>query len=127
MTAPAVSPALRPVQLSPVGGRPASEVLALPVRMHGIQLGRPVDALVDGSDDRVVGFELLCGDGAHRFLPFSVAEVRSDEIAIESALLVLDERDLDLYRVRARRLSELGFAQAWVDGDGPISDARSAA
>lgn len=127
MTAAAVSPAPRPVQLSGVGGRPASEVLALPVRMHGIQLGRPVDVLVDASDDRVVGFELLCGDGARRFLPFAVAEVRADEIAIESALLLLDERDLDYYRSRARKLSDLGLSQAWFGDDGRVHDARSAA
>ena len=54
-------------------GRAAAELLSLPVRLHGIQLGRPVDALLDARVDRVLGFEVLCGDGAHRFLPFAVA------------------------------------------------------
>jgi len=46
-------------------GRAASELLSLPVRMHGIQLGTPVDALLDARADRLLGFEVLCGDGAH--------------------------------------------------------------
>ena len=54
-------------------GRRIADLLALPVRMHGIQLGRPVRALVDARDDRLLGLELVCGDGAHRFLPFAVA------------------------------------------------------
>jgi hypothetical protein len=108
------------------GGRPASELLALPVRMHGIQLGKPVDALFDRHADRLVGLELRCGDGEHRFLPFSVANVRADEIEVSSALALMDERQLDFYRGHARSLAELGLSEPWIDDDGTVHEARSA-
>ena len=47
----------------------ADELLRLPVRLHGIQLGRPVDVLLDAEAWRVVGLDVLCGDEVHRFLP----------------------------------------------------------
>lgn len=108
-------------------GLAAAALLALPVRLHGIQLGRPLDALVDPVDARIIGFELLCGDETKRFLPFAVADVRRDEIAVRSALTLIDERDLDYYLRRSRRLSELGYADAYVDALGVIHEARSAA
>ena len=108
-------------------GRSAAELLSLPVRLHGIQLGRPSVALVDPNDDRLMGFEVLCGDGAQRFLPFAVVELRPDEIALASALTLIDEGDLEYYRRRSRRLSDLGFAEPWVDDRGVIHEARSAA
>ena len=108
-------------------GRPVAQLLELPVRLNGIQLGKPIDALVDLEDDRLIGFELLCGDDAKRFLPFSVARVRDDEIAVDSALTLIDERDLDFYLRRSRRLSELAYAEPVVDERGAIHEARSAA
>jgi hypothetical protein len=110
-----------------VRGRTAAEVLALPVRLHGIQLGRPVEALLDPTADRLLGFEVRCGDGEHRFLPFSVAEVRPDEITVGSALRLIDERELDWYRRHARRLSELGYADPWIGEDGVVHEALNAA
>ena len=107
--------------------RGAKEVLALPVRMHGIQLGRPVGLLVDRVSDRVLGFEVVCGDGAHRFLPFAVARLGADEIAIQSALTMIDEADLDFYRRNSRRLSDLALADPWIADDGSIHEALSAA
>jgi hypothetical protein len=108
-------------------GISVDDLLALPVRMHGIYLGRPIDVLLDGSGERVVGVELVCGDGAHRFLPFAVADVRDAEIAVASALVLLDERDLDYYRARTRRVADLGLAEPWIDDDGRVHEARSAA
>jgi hypothetical protein len=107
--------------------RPLSDVLALPVRLHGIQLGRPVDVLVDAAADRVVGFEVMCGDETQRFLPFAVARIDADEIALHSALTLIDERDLDFYRRRSRRISELGYTDPWLDDEGALHQARSAA
>jgi hypothetical protein len=107
--------------------RRAAELMALPVRMHGIQLGRPVEALLDERDDRLLGLELLCGDGARRFLPFAVAELRDAEIEVGSALALIDEADLDFYRRNSRRLSDLGFDEPWVDEDGAVHEARNAA
>lgn len=108
-------------------GRALSKLLSLPVRMHGIQLGRPVDALLDEHSDRLLGFELICGDGAHRFLPFAVARLQQTEIAIESALALIDERDLGFYRRNSRRPADLGFEEPWVEDDGTVREARSAA
>jgi hypothetical protein len=108
-------------------GRAAAELLSLPVRMHGIQLGMPVEALLDERTDRLLGFEVLCGDGAYRFLPFAVARVQADEITLESALTLIDERDLEFYRRRSRRLAELGYAEPWIDDDGLVHEALSAA
>jgi hypothetical protein len=107
--------------------RPLRDVLSLPVRLHGIQLGRPVDALVDPNVDRLLGFEVLCGDDTERFLPFAVARLRPAEIAIDSALTLIDERNLDFYRRRSRRLSELGYAEPWLDDEGALHEALSAA
>ena len=107
-------------------GRAASELLSLPVRMHGIQLGTPIDALVDPHADRLLGFEVLCGDGARRFLPFAVARVEADEIALDSALTLIDERDIAYYRRNSRRLAEAGYEDPWVDEDGGIHEPLSA-
>jgi hypothetical protein len=110
-----------------MSGRAASELLSLPVRMHGILLGMPVEALLDERADRLLGFEVLCGDGNYRFMPFAVARVQADEITLDSALTLIDERDLEFYRHRSRRLGELGYAEPWIDDDGLVHEARSAA
>ena len=104
-----------------------ADLLALPVRMHGILLGRPVQALVDSRDDRLLGLELVCGDGAHRFLPFTVARVDAGAIEVSSALALIDERDLEYYRRHSRRVADIGYDDPWVDDDGALSEARSAA
>jgi len=108
-------------------GRPATDVLALPLRLHGIELGRPTDALVEPESRRILGFEVTCGDFVQRFVPFSVVDIRADEIALGSALTLIDDRDLDFYRRRSRPLGELGFVEPWVDESGVIHEARSAA
>jgi hypothetical protein len=108
-------------------GRAASELLSLPVRMHGIHLGAPVEALLDESSDRLLGFEVLCGDGSHRFLPFTVARLQASEIAVDSALTLIDERDIDYYRRHSRRLADAGYADPWIDEEGLIHEAASAA
>jgi hypothetical protein len=110
-----------------VRGLVASELLSLPVRLHGIQLGRPVEALLDARADRLLGFEVLCGDGQRRFLPFAVARLQADEIALESALTLIDERDIGYYRRNARRLADAGYDDPWIDEDGVLHEARTAA
>jgi hypothetical protein len=108
-------------------GWAARELLELPVRMNGIQLGRPTELLLDANDDRALGFELACGDGAHRFLPFTVAEIHAGEINVRSALALIDEPDLDWYRRHARPLRDLGLNDPWIDAEGRVHEARSAA
>jgi hypothetical protein len=105
---------------TPMRGRSVSELLALPVRLHGIELGRPVDAFVDPTGERLLGFEILCGDGAHRFVPMVVVRLERDELAVESALTLIDERDLDFYRSRSRRLAELPHGDPRIDEQGRI-------
>lgn len=83
------------------------ELLALPVRLHGIQMGQPVDLLLDRDVLRTVGLDLLCGDEVHRFLPLPTATVREAEITIMSPLVLLEEDELRFYRSRAFTLSSL--------------------
>jgi hypothetical protein len=85
----------------------ADDLLRLPVRLHGIQLGRPVDVLLDGDGRRAVGLDVLCGDEVHRFLPLAAAELAEDEIGVRSALLLLDDAELSYYRTQGRTLRGL--------------------
>ena len=86
-------------------GLSGDELLKLPIRLNGIELGRPVDIVVDTDAHRAVGFEVVCGDRAHRFLPLGAATLTADEIALDSALAILD--DGAFYRERGRALSGL--------------------
>ena len=97
-------------------GRPAEELLALPVRLRGIQLGRAVDLIVDLTSGRAHGFDVLCGDEVHRFLPFAAVTPRDDELAVSSALTMLEERELAFYRDRAATLGRLRGAALERDG-----------
>ena len=85
----------------------ARELLRLPVRLHGIQLGRPTDVILDPDRRRVVGFDVACGDETRRFLPLSAAAVGQDEISVGSPLLLLDERELAFYTSRGSALTSL--------------------
>jgi hypothetical protein len=82
-------------------------LLALPVRLHGIRLGRPVDLLLDREAVRAVGLDVRCGDEEHRFLPLPTAAVGEDGITIHSPLVLLEEDELDFYRSRTFALSSL--------------------
>jgi len=105
-----------------MGSIASGDVLALPVRMHGIALGRSVDLIVDVDVRRVLGFEVRCGDDTHRFLPLAAARVHEDKIAIGSPLTLLDE--LAFYRARGHGLGALrGARVANARGKlGPLRD-----
>jgi hypothetical protein len=92
-----------------MGSMSSGDVLALPIRMHGIGLGRSVDLIVDVGVRRVLGFEVRCGDDTHRFLPLAAARVYADQIAIASPLTLLDE--LPFYRARGHGLGALRGAR----------------
>jgi hypothetical protein len=83
------------------------ELLARPVRLHGIDLGRPVDLLLERDGLRAVGFDVLCRDEVHRFLPLLTASIGDDGVDILSPLVLLEEDELDFYRSRAFALSSL--------------------
>lgn len=74
----------------------AASLLGLPVRVHGSRLGRVADLLVDVSRWRVLGYVVECLDDAERFLPFAASQPAGDEIAVGSALMLLD--DVGFYR-----------------------------
>ena len=105
-----------------MGSMGSADVLALPVRMHGIALGRSVELILDVEVRRVLGFEVRCGDDAHRFLPLAAARIRDGEIATGSSLTLLDE--LPFYRARGHGLAALRGARvddvqtAWEDPRG---------
>ena len=85
----------------------AGELIRLPVKTSGIEIGRPVDLIVDPVRNRVLGFDVLCRDESHRFLPLTAAVVDDGQIVVASALVLLAEDQLDFYRARARSLREL--------------------
>jgi hypothetical protein len=74
-----------------MGSHSAAASLQLPVRLRGIQLGRPVDILLDLDHWNVLGFVVLCGDESRRFLPLAAAQLQETELAIGSALLLLED------------------------------------
>jgi uncharacterized protein YrrD len=91
------------------GGLRASAVESRPVCFADIRLGVVVDVLLDDELRRVLGFDVLCGDRAHRYLPLAACEIQEAAIAVPSAL-VLMRQELDFYRQRARALTAVrGF------------------
>jgi hypothetical protein len=107
-------------------GLAAAELLLLPVRLHGIQLGRPVDVLLDPDRERAIGLDVISPDDVHSFLPLAAAEVEGEEIAVESALLLLDDRELAFYRAQGHGLRGLRGAGVEHDGD-PVGVLRDVA
>ena len=87
--------------------RSSDALLAMPVRLHGVQLGQPVDLVLDAESLRAVGFEVRCGDEIARFLPFAAGRVGGDEISVDSALLLLEGSNLSFYRNRTLSLRSL--------------------
>ena len=101
------------------------ELLRRPVKIRGIQLGRAHDLILDPDAERVLGFDVLCGDGEHRFLPFSAAEASSREISVRSSLTLLDQGELAFYRERGTTLTALREEElddVVVDGDGGVTE-----
>jgi hypothetical protein len=82
-------------------------LLRLPVRAGTIELGRSVDVILDPADNRVLGLDVLCRDGSHRYLPLAAANVGYDAIEVDSVLVLLDLDDRSFYRREATSLREL--------------------
>src|SRR6266699_1802502 len=96
----------------------ATAALQLPVRLHGIQLGRPTDLLLDTAGWHVLGFVVHCGDESTRFLPYAACQPGEQEIAVASALMLLE--DVAFYEKRGVSFrSLLGGA---VVGGGVLRD-----
>ena len=87
--------------------RSGAELLGMPVRLHGLQLGHPSDLLLDREGMRAVGLDVVCGDEAHRFLPFPTAAIGDEAITIASPLVLLEADELAFYLLRTFSLSSL--------------------
>jgi hypothetical protein len=92
----------------------AGMLLGLRVRLHGIRLGRPVDLLVDPDGWRALGFVVGSADGTTRFLPYAAAQPSNEEIAVGSALMLLD--DTGFYRKRGMSFRALLGVEIERDG-----------
>lgn len=79
-----------------MGSLSVAGLVGSPVRLQGILLGRPNDVVLDSACRRVLGFLVRSGDDAPRFLPFAASQVGEGEIAVGSALMLLD--DVAFYR-----------------------------
>lgn len=108
-----------------MGSRSAAALLQLPVRLHGIRLGQPVDVLLETGEWRALGFVVLCGDEVQRFLPFAAAVLGDEEIEVGSALMLLE--DVEFYRHRSASLRSLFGGAVGVHGTqlGPLRDVLS--
>ena len=107
-------------------GLQAEQLLRRPVVVRGIRLGRIADVIFDPGGTRVVGFDVLCGDELHRFLPFPAAVVSREALEIESALTLLDGDELEFYRrhgVSLAAAAELRDAQVRANGAVEAGDA----
>ena len=94
--------------------RSAAALLRLPIRLHGIQLGRPTDLLVDPESWQVLGFVVRCGDESVRFLPWAASQPSEAEIAVGSSLLLLE--DVEFYEKRSVSLRSLLGGEVPVGG-----------
>ncbi len=93
----------------------------MPVLVRGIRLGEVESVLLDAAEPRIVGLDVLCGDGANRFLPFSTARRGATGIDIESTLMLLDTRELQFYRARTRSLASVPeLADARIEAEGAL-------
>jgi hypothetical protein len=102
----------------------AEELLRLPIRLRGIDVGHAVDVILEPEGRRALGLDVLCKDDAHRFLPLTAAHVREDEIAVSSALTLLASDELAFYRKRASTVRLLRGAAVQLKGKdvGPLED-----
>ena len=96
-------------------------LLRAPVLVRGIRLGEVENVLLDADEPRILGLDVLCGDGANRFLPFSTARMNGAGIEIDSTLTMLDQRELEFYRSRGRTLASAPeLADAVVEQGGAL-------
>ena len=112
-----------------VGGS-VGEVLNRSVRIHGIDVGEPVDVLLDPDLRCVLGLEVHCRDGVNRFLPWLAGELQPDELLVELPVALLDGPQLEYYREQAlalnalRRLPVDGFDTPAARVEDVVVDAR---
>ncbi len=98
--------------------RRVGELLTLPVRHNGIDLGHPVDVLLSLETGRALGLEVRCRDEVRRFIPHGAARFAADAIELASPLALLD--DVAFYRARGAAFRALRGAS--VAGGGTLAD-----
>jgi hypothetical protein len=111
-----------------MGSVSAAASLLLPVQLRGILLGRPIDILLDLDHWNVLGFVVLCGDESRRFLPLAASQVLEGEIAVGSALMLLE--DVGFYEARSVSFRSVlgteaggGIARdAWFTSGGAVAE-----
>ena len=97
-----------------MGSLSAAASLRLPVRLNGIQLGRPTDLLIDVESWYVLGFVVRCGDESVRFLPWAASQPSETEIAVGSALMLLE--DVAFYAKRSVSFRSLAGGELSLGG-----------
>jgi hypothetical protein len=104
-----------------VTGQRASTLVHAPVFVRGIRLGEVESVLLHSDAPRILGLDVLCGDGSNRFLPYSTARVNGRTIEIDSTLTLLDEQQLAFYRSRGRPLTAVPeLVDALISPDGGL-------
>ena len=93
--------------MSTVVSLPAEQMLRLPVRLDGVDVGRAVDLILDPGHARALGLDVLCRDETHRFLPLAAADVDRGEIRLSSAFALVDDTGFEFYRGRTSSLRTL--------------------
>lgn len=79
-------------------------LLELTVVLKGIRVGRVIDVILEPKAGGVIGFEVRCEDGRHRFLPQAAVISHDSALEIESPLALLDTDQLEFYRRRGATL-----------------------
>lgn len=82
----------------------ASALLRREVVFRDIRLGAVVDVVFDPGLTRAIGFDVRCGDGVHRFLPFAAAAIGPESLDVSSPLVLMDR---SLYSRRTHPLGDL--------------------
>src|SRR5439155_24120214 len=96
----------------------AASAPQLPVHLRGIQLAGPIDLLLEVDAWRAIGFAVRCGDESVRFPPCGAAQPFAEEIAVQSALMLLE--DVAFYEQRG--VSYRSLLDAEVEGQGVLRD-----
>jgi hypothetical protein len=89
----------------------AERLLRLPVRLDGLEVGHAVDLILDPAHGRALGFDVLCRDDLHRFLPLAAAQVGASDIRPSSAFALVDDAGFEFYRGRTSSLRALKGSQ----------------
>jgi hypothetical protein len=92
-----------------------------PVFVRGIRLGEVENVLLHADAPRILGLDVLCGDGSNRFLPFAAARVTGAAVEVGNALALLNGQEVEFYRSRGRSLTSVPeLADALVATDGGL-------